>query len=127
MCSTGSAWTLLQAGCPIRTSTDQRLLPASRRLSQVAASFFGSWCLGIHLRPLVACPSYNHSSINEESLSGWYEDPLLTAFGFKRRSLIRNARLVNAHFTTYSVVNVHVDMRGLEPLTPCLQSRCSPS
>src|SRR5579871_4418477 len=72
MCSTGSAWTLLQAGCPIRKSTDQRLLPTSRRLSQVAASFFGSWCLGIHLGPLVACPTYNHSSGTEvlRSISG---------------------------------------------------------
>ena len=28
---------------------------------------------------------------------------------------------------TYSVVNVLVEMSGLEPPTPCLQSRCSPS
>ena len=34
MCSTGSAWTLLQAGCPIRRSPDQRLLAATRGLSQ---------------------------------------------------------------------------------------------
>jgi hypothetical protein len=27
----------------------------------------------------------------------------------------------------YSVFNVLVEMSGLEPLTPCLQSRCSPS
>ncbi len=32
--STGSAWTLLQAGCPIRKSPDQRLLAATRGLSQ---------------------------------------------------------------------------------------------
>jgi hypothetical protein len=36
------------------------------RLSQVATSFFGSWCLGIHLGPLLACSTYNHSSIAEE-------------------------------------------------------------
>src|SRR5439155_18016352 len=41
-----------------------------RRLSQVAASFFGSWCLGIHLGPLLACSTYNHSSIAEEELQG---------------------------------------------------------
>src|SRR5581483_8636514 len=34
MCSTGSAWTLLQAGCPIRRSPDQRLLAATRGFSQ---------------------------------------------------------------------------------------------
>ncbi len=27
----------------------------------------------------------------------------------------------------YSVVNVLVEMTGLEPVTPCLQSRCSPN
>ena len=27
----------------------------------------------------------------------------------------------------YSVFNVLVEMSGLEPLTPCLQSRCSPN
>src|SRR2546421_10738867 len=63
MCSAGSAWTLLQTGCPIRIPPDHRLLPTPRRFSQVAASFFGAWCLGIHLGPLVACPAYDHSSI----------------------------------------------------------------
>src|SRR5438477_933791 len=41
-----------------------------RRLSQVAASFFGSWCLGIHLGPLLACSTYNHSSVAEEMIFG---------------------------------------------------------
>src|SRR5256885_14781664 len=63
MCSAGSAWTLLQTGCPIRIPPDHRLLPTPRRFSQVAASFLGVWCLGIHLGPLVACPAYDHSSI----------------------------------------------------------------
>ena len=30
-------------------------LPAPRGLSQVTTSFIGSWCLGIHRLPLVAC------------------------------------------------------------------------
>src|SRR5207253_2063237 len=62
MCSAGSAWTLLQTGCPIRIPPDHRLLPTPRRFSQVAASFLGVWCLGIHLGPLLACPAYDHSS-----------------------------------------------------------------
>src|SRR5207253_7345533 len=65
MCSTRGARALPRAGCPIQKSPDHRLLPTPRCLSQVAASFFGSWCLGIHLRPLVACPTYNHSSTAE--------------------------------------------------------------
>ena len=35
-------------GCPIRISTDQRLLAASRGLSQLAASFIACWHQGIH-------------------------------------------------------------------------------
>ena len=66
MCSTRGARALPRAGCPIQKPPDHRLLPTPRRLSQVAASFFGSWCLGIHLGPLLACSTYNHSSTAEE-------------------------------------------------------------
>jgi hypothetical protein len=38
-------------GCPIRISTDQRLLAAPRGLSQRATSFIASWCQGIHRMP----------------------------------------------------------------------------
>src|SRR6267143_5314946 len=68
MYSTRGARALPRAGCPIQKSPDHRLLPTPRRLSQVAASFFGSWCLGIHLGPLLACSTYNHSSVAEERL-----------------------------------------------------------
>ena len=40
---------LHRRGCPIRKSTGQSLFPAHRGLSQVVASFIGSWCQGIHL------------------------------------------------------------------------------
>src|SRR6059036_2269277 len=69
MCSTRGARALPRAGCPIQKPSDHRSLPTPRRLSQVAASFFGSWCLGIHLGPLLACSTYNHSSVAEECLS----------------------------------------------------------
>ena len=39
-------------GFPIRRSTDQSLLAASRGLSQRATSFIASWCQGIHQMPL---------------------------------------------------------------------------
>src|SRR5437870_1861006 len=68
MCSTRGARALPRAGCPIQKPPDQRSLPTPRRLSQVAASFFGSWCLGIHLGPLLACSTYNHSSVAEEMI-----------------------------------------------------------
>src|SRR5579864_5130292 len=70
MCSTRGARALPRAGCPIQKPSDHRSLPTPRRLSQVAASFFGSWCLGIHLGPLLACSTYNHSSVAEECALG---------------------------------------------------------
>ena len=48
MYSSHDDWTLLQPGFPIRISTDQCLLAAPRSFSQLATSFFGVWCPGIH-------------------------------------------------------------------------------
>jgi hypothetical protein len=45
---------LKPVGCPIRKSTDQRLLAAPRGLSQLATSFIASWHQGIHRLHLVA-------------------------------------------------------------------------
>ena len=46
--------TLLLLGSPIRTSMDQDLLAVPHGFSQLIASFFGSWRLGIRRMPLVA-------------------------------------------------------------------------
>ena len=48
MDSSHDDWTLLQPGFPIRISTNQCLLAAPRSFSQLATSFFGVWCPGIH-------------------------------------------------------------------------------
>ena len=45
---------LPQPGFPIRKSTDRCLLSATRGISLIAASFFGSWCQGIPLALFVA-------------------------------------------------------------------------
>jgi hypothetical protein len=47
-------------GCPIRTSTDQRLLAAPRGFSQRATSFIASWCQGIHRMPF-SCSNFHHA------------------------------------------------------------------
>ena len=44
-CAMPPSW---MAGSPIRISTGRCLLTARRRVSPFAASFFASWCLGIH-------------------------------------------------------------------------------
>ena len=43
-------------------------LPAPRGLSQVTTSFIGSWCLGIHRLPLVACFYYKDARVHCEVL-----------------------------------------------------------
>ena len=43
----------MRVGCPIRISTDQRLLAAPRGFSQRATSFIASWCQGIHRMPFL--------------------------------------------------------------------------
>ena len=48
MDSSHGDWALPQPGSPIRISTDLSLLAAPRGFSQLAASFFGGWRLGIH-------------------------------------------------------------------------------
>jgi hypothetical protein len=49
-----------RVGCPIRTSTDQRLLAAPRGFSQRATSFIASWCQGIHRMPF-SCSKNAHA------------------------------------------------------------------
>ena len=44
-------------------------LPAPRGLSQVTTSFIGSWCLGIHRLPLVACCYYKDARVHCEVLN----------------------------------------------------------
>ena len=51
--SIGGTWTLLQAGCPIRKSTDQRLIASPRGLSQLTTSFIVFTYQGIHHMPLI--------------------------------------------------------------------------
>ena len=50
---------LPQLGFPIRIPTDLCLFAAPRSLSQLIASFFGSWCQGIHPMLLVAWPLFD--------------------------------------------------------------------
>ena len=56
--------TLLPPGFPIRISTVRCLLAAPRGFSQLATSFFGVWCLGIHPALLLAWPNRSESGWN---------------------------------------------------------------
>lgn len=54
MCSVREYGRFAPVGFPIRTSPDQCLYTAPRGFSQCPTSFFGTWRLGIHRKPLVA-------------------------------------------------------------------------
>ena len=56
--------TLHHGGFPIRKSTDRSLFAAPRGLSQLVASFFGSWCQGIHLVLFVAWTFHRINSLD---------------------------------------------------------------
>ena len=56
MNSSYDTWALPHVDCSIRTSTDQSLLATPRSFSQLATSFIGSQCQGIHLKLFVAWP-----------------------------------------------------------------------
>ena len=90
------------AGSPIRTSADQRPFAPSRGFSQLVTSFFASESQGI-LRSLLVT----------------YLFPFLhSSYALLFFSLLTMSK--NFHPSSGSVEN-----NGFEPLTPCLQSRCS--
>ena len=64
-------------GCPIRISTDQRLLAAPHGFSQRATSFIASWCQGIHRMPLLRSKSTHHAQ--EPSTPSRMQPPQRTA------------------------------------------------
>ncbi len=206
--STGST-VLHRRGFPIRRSSGHSLFPAHRGLSQVVASFFGSWCQGIHLMLFFAWTArLIHSSLRFAYclssqiivlgcelhkktilfLNSTIFHPLFRVFGkivfilsdnpyfwkdllisklknlsiqlsvrffllysvFNERLLVRSIRgaLVGpsglepptsclsgtrSNLLSYEpiscslVFHLLVEMMGFEPMTPCLQGRCSPS
>ena len=106
---------LRMAGCPIRTPTDPRPFAPPRGLSRPAASFVASGSQGILRAPCLASRS---------RLSGGPASPrqpparvscLCVCFQSPILSMNRRVRLAHAL----------VENKGLEPLTPGLQSRCS--
>ena len=145
MCSPQGSHGITVRGSPIRTSTDRGMCAPPRRLSQITTSFLASARLGIHRVPLVACqpirpicklsqelecthhcahpisPSLgitSYSTVKEPRRSGRSRNSIVPLFASERR----NQPLE----TSRSRENL-VEVRGLEPLTPCLQNRCSAS
>ena len=66
---------LPQVGFPIRTSAGWWLFAPYRSFSQLATSFVGSWCQGIHPALFIAWPTNCYLAIIEEPLEpcDWYQ------------------------------------------------------
>src|SRR6266702_5595589 len=114
MCSTRGARALPRAGCPIQKPPDHRSLPTPRRLSQVAASFFGSWCLGIHLGPLLACSTYNHSSIAEEVVVGHVEFRTFNSKEDPVKGPTKSSILRGPLKLLYGILEISIDLFGCQ-------------
>ena len=94
-------------GCPIRRSADQRPFAPTRGFSQLTTSFIASVSLGIHHAPLLS-----------------FSLPAAEARPQKGRATPRCLACANMS-KILRRKNRHVENNGFEPLTPCLQSRCS--
>ena len=109
--------TSLWPGCPIRKSPDQWLFAPPRSLSQLITSFFASESQGIPHALLVTFSNFL-TRISFFSPN----PPNLSVGGLACQACF--CQYVNElSFLAEGLVEDH----GLEPRTPCLQSRCSTS
>ena len=100
-------------GCPIRKSTDQRLFASPRGLSQLITSFIAAKSQGIPCAPLVTYSILY--SFFFFSLSG-LTPPGVRPYSLSPSSLSKNVGRAFA---------APVEDNGFEPMTPCVQGRCS--
>ena len=128
------------AGCPIRTPADLGPFAPPRGFSQLVTSFFASGSPGIRRPPFSAsrmssavratssCRACARSFL--VSLPLHQGDPLRVSPTFTRDAS-RRPLLCTMSMTSISpgrgakAPRRHVENKGVEPLTPCLQGRCS--
>ena len=147
-----SAWymSFTHVDCSIRKSMDRCPLTAPHSLSQLVASFFGSQCQGIPLALFVAWPCDLLGSFKTrllQRLALWncrFRFKILVFEYFRISSLYLLSSLFSFQCTQNRILadsvpevwlssnfrlisQALVEMNGIEPMTPCLQSRCSPS
>ena len=99
-------------GCPIRISPDQRSFAPPRGFSQLIASFIASESQGIHRLPLLtfSVTALAHRIDISQACSSRYF--------IECTACQRSFRQVTGTLAT-------VENNGFEPLTLCVQSRCS--
>ena len=138
------------AGCPIRIPAGHRPFAPLRGFSQLVASFFASVSQGIHLAPFfLSSYSFLSAPLPPKRIRGYgssYFQLLCRTLAPSRGarpahlvslSLLSSTKEVSLFLSsTVSCVNKSknsrpanggaiVENNGFEPLTPCLQGRCS--
>ena len=102
-------------GCPIRTSADQRLFAPTHGFSQLITSFFASESQGILHTPLVTSLVILLVCIFA----------LVLLFRLLHYVIELAAFRPSVKIVARATLPAHVEDTGFEPVTPCLQSRCS--
>ena len=103
-------------GCPIRKSPDQRLFAPPRSLSQLITSFIASESQGIRHAPLFTF------LIHSPTLTCQRDDIYFQLFTTK---LLFACTICHRSVIFVSYVSDGVENNGFEPLTLCVQGRCS--
>jgi hypothetical protein len=97
-------------GCPIRVLTDQGQCAAPRKLSQLVAPFFACESLGIPHAPFL-------TSFPPQAAGQYVCLPKMSKNLPQACTMLGNAGANGAKMC--------VEDNGFEPLTPCVQGRCS--
>ena len=124
-------------GCPIRKSAGQGIFAPNRGLSQLITSFIASMSQGIRHAPLftflvVAIDMAAHTFSCIPTNKNVRKTSLLSFILQSRVSICQRSLGVNPAASAGSRIErlqvsilTSVENNGFEPLTPCLQSRCS--
>ncbi len=112
--------TFSRIGCPIRKSADQFAFANPRGLSQLVTSFFASESLGIPRVPFLTFFPPWPFCYHEGAFGHLYDGRccLLCLFLFSSSMSKNFFRII---LNTKRIV----ENNGFEPLTPCVQGRCS--
>ena len=111
-------------GCPIRKSSDQRLFAPARSLSQLITSFIASESQGIRHAPLLTFfqTFYSRTGIGS-GIASFYQYCVLE-HGYILLALTKILLFVHHVKDRFSFSEI-VENNGFEPLTLCVQGRCS--
>ena len=120
-CSGYQAFSLV--GCPIRTPADRWVCAPPRGFSQLVASFIASESLGIPRAPLITFRALARPVFARFC-------PHSFAKKYKRAASLRRSLLFISHHHHVKELlsqkkRLPVENNGFEPLTPCVQGRCS--